>query len=142
MPQPGIGRADHLELGDFNAFCSMCGKKRKASALVRNWQGLYRCPEHNEERQPQDFARGVAEDMSTPWAQVLSNNDFVPFCRFNDCSAIPGYAIPGCMTPGRKMILPPVGPQPEYILETPQGVPITTPKGGLILVPIRDPGDH
>ena len=47
----------------------MCGRKRKAAELVRNWQGLYRCPEHNEPRQPQDFARGVPDKMGVPWAQ-------------------------------------------------------------------------
>jgi hypothetical protein len=79
MPQPGTGRADFLLLGDFNAYCSMCGRKRKASQLQRNWQGLYRCPEHNEPRQPQDFARGIREDISTPWAQLLADDVFLPF---------------------------------------------------------------
>ena len=63
------GRADYLLLGDYNAACSMCGRKRKASQLVRNWQGLYRCPEHNEPRQPQDFVRNVKDVMTVPWAQ-------------------------------------------------------------------------
>ena len=70
MAEPVQGRADFLALGDWNAACSMCGKKRKASTLVRNWQGLYRCPEHNEPRQPQDYVRGVKDDMSVPWAQI------------------------------------------------------------------------
>lgn len=61
---------DYYDEGTWNASCSMCGRKRKASDLVRNWQGLYRCPEHNEERQPQDFARGIKEDMGVPWAQT------------------------------------------------------------------------
>ena len=69
MSGPVKGRADYLELGDWNAACSMCGRKRKASTLVRNWQGLYRCAEHNEERQPQDFVRGVKDNMSVPWIQ-------------------------------------------------------------------------
>jgi hypothetical protein len=37
--------------------------------MVRNWQGLYRCPIHNEERQPQDYVRGVKDDPSVPWSQ-------------------------------------------------------------------------
>lgn len=72
MANPGAGRADAWwEDGSWNASCSMCGRKRKASMLVRNWQGLYRCPIHNEIRQPQDFARGLPnEDMQVPWAQI------------------------------------------------------------------------
>ncbi len=69
MGGPIKGRADYYKFGDFNAACSMCGRKRKASELVRNWQGLFRCPEHNEPRQPQDFARGVPDKMGVPWAQ-------------------------------------------------------------------------
>ena len=69
MGGPIKGRADYYKFGDFNGACSMCGRKRKAAELVKNWQGLYRCPEHNEPRQPQDFARGVPDKMGVPWAQ-------------------------------------------------------------------------
>lgn len=69
MGGPIKGRADFLLLGDYNIACSMCGRKRKFSELVKNWQGLYRCPEHNEPRQPQDFARNVKDVMTVPWAQ-------------------------------------------------------------------------
>ena len=60
---------DHFEPGDWNATCSMCGRTRKASDLVKNWQGAYRCPKHNEPRQPQDFAKGITEHPEVPWAQ-------------------------------------------------------------------------
>jgi len=62
--------ADYLALGDWNANCSMCGRKRKASELVRNWQGQWRCPEHNESRHPQDYVRGVPENQTPPFTQV------------------------------------------------------------------------
>ena len=98
-----MGRADYFELGDYNAACSMCGRKRKASTLVKNWQGLYRCPEHNEERQPQDFVRATPDNMAVPWAQP-ELDQFVSFCTFNGSSAIPGWAEPGCSIPGRATI--------------------------------------
>ena len=63
------GRADYLELGDWNAVCYQCGFKRKAHMLVRNWQGYYVCPEHNEPRQAQDFVRSVPDVHTPPWAQ-------------------------------------------------------------------------
>jgi hypothetical protein len=99
MGTPIKGRADYLLLGDWNAACSMCGRKRKASELVKNWQGLFRCPEHNEPRQPQDFARGVKEVITPPWAQI-EEDTFISFCTLQARMAIPAYAIPGCTIPG------------------------------------------
>ena len=98
-----MGRADYFELGDWNAACSMCGRKRKASQMVRNWQGLYRCPEHNEARQPQDFVRSTPDVMSVPWAQPQTDS-FVTFCTFNGTSAIPDWAEPDCAIPDRTII--------------------------------------
>jgi hypothetical protein len=95
-----MGQADYLELGDWNATCSLCGRKRKASTLVKNWQGWYRCPEHNEPRQPQDFVRGEQDVQTVPWSQPLSKT-FVTMCSFDGISAVPGVGLPGCMIPGR-----------------------------------------
>lgn len=93
------GRADYWSPGDWNALCSQCGRKRKASTMVRNWQGLYRCLEHNEPRHPQDFARGLPDNMGVPWAQVPADV-FVIVCTINSRSAVPGIAVPGCSVPG------------------------------------------
>lgn len=93
------GRADYWSPGDWNASCSQCGRKRKASKMVRNWQGLYRCPEHDEPRHPQDFARGLPDNMGVPWAQPPTDV-FVLVCTVNTQSAIPGVGFPGCMVPG------------------------------------------
>lgn len=110
---PVKGRADYYETGEWNVACSMCGRKRKASEVVQNWQGQYRCPEHNEPRQPQDFVRGVA-DIQTP-AFVQPERDYdIQICTFNGSSGIPGLALPGCMTPGRSGVdldfYPPIPP--------------------------------
>lgn len=69
MSAPRKGKFDFLQLGDYNTVCYQCGFKRKASYLVRNWQGYYVCPEHNEPRQPQDFVRGVPDIQMPPWTQ-------------------------------------------------------------------------
>lgn len=58
-----------LQLGDWNAMCFECGMKKKASELVRHWQGYYVCPEHNEPRHPQDFVRGTSDKQTPPWTQ-------------------------------------------------------------------------
>lgn len=94
------GRADHLVLGDWNAVCEMCGRKRKASMLVKNWQGGWRCPEHNEARQPQDFVRAVPDTQTPPWVQPMPADSFTFFCGPDDQTAIPDTALPGCVKPG------------------------------------------
>lgn len=69
-----MGRADFLRLGDWNAVCYQCGFKRKGSYLVRNWQGYYVCPEHNEPRHPQDFVRGVPDNQMPPFVQAMPSS--------------------------------------------------------------------
>jgi len=99
MTSPPRGRADFLRLGDWNAQCSICGRKRKASDLVQNWQGLWRCPEHNEPRQPQDFVRAVADNVIPAFVQVQTYN-FVYVCDPSGMTAIAGYAVAGCAIAG------------------------------------------
>lgn len=105
MGGPTKGRADYWAPGDWNVACSMCGRKRKASELVKNWQGLYRCPEHNEPRQPQDFVRGVPDVETVPFSQPEEDID-IDICTFNGISAIPDYALPDCSLPDREQFDP------------------------------------
>jgi hypothetical protein len=105
MGQPTKGPADYFEPGDWNVACSMCGKKEKASKMVRNWQGLYRHTYHNEPRHPQDFVRSIPDKMGVPFSQPQTDK-FVYVCDINRQSAIPAYAGPGCMVPGNKTIDP------------------------------------
>lgn len=60
---------DHFVLGDFNAACYECGRKRKASYLVRHWKGYYVCPEHNEPRHPQDYVASPRSPSVPPFTQ-------------------------------------------------------------------------
>lgn len=91
---------DYLDLGNWNALCSMCGRKRKASELQKNWQGMYRCPEHNEPRHPQDFVRAVPDIQTPPWVQPPPTTyTFADVCMPNGLTAIPRFAIPGCVFP-------------------------------------------
>jgi hypothetical protein len=116
------GRADYWAPGDWNAACSMCGRKRKASQLVRNWQGLWRCPEHNEIRQPQDFVRAIPDIVTPPWFQGEYDTDH-QVCTLNGQTAIPGYAVAGCSIPGK------LGPITPYIGMF--SMTFTTPVDGL-----------
>jgi hypothetical protein len=101
MGFPKKGSADGLKLGDWNVTCSLCGFKRKASQVVRNWQGQYRCPEHNEPRQPQDFVRGEQDIQTVPFAQPPIET-YINFCSFNGISGIAGLATAGCAIAGRR----------------------------------------
>lgn len=96
MPSPPRGPADYFAKGDWNAQCSMCGRKRKASTLVQNWQGLWRCPVHNEPRQPQDFVRAVA-DTQTPAFSQLATYTFRGVCDPNSISCYSDYATCDCV---------------------------------------------
>ena len=121
MGAPQKGRADYLALGDYNVACSMCGRKRKASELVRNWQGFYRCPEHNEPRQPQDFARGIKEVISPPWAQI-ETDDFVQIPLTFPLSILPNPII---LLPG----VQPIQDENFFLILDENGLPITSESG-------------
>ena len=91
---------DYLTLGDWNVMCYECGRKRKASTMVRNWQGYMLCPEHNEERNVQDFVRNVPDIQTPPWVQPVPSDTFVALCGPRDKTAIAGVGTAGCMISG------------------------------------------
>ena len=100
-----MGRADYLALGDYNATCSICGSKYKASELKKHWQGWYRCVNCWEPRQPQDFVRGVADIQSVPWAQPETWT-LVPGAPNLQGVAIAGIAIAGLAVAGYTLNAP------------------------------------
>ena len=57
MSNPAVGRADFLRLGDWNAVCFACGRKRKASDMRKHWQGYFVCKEEWEPRNTKDYAK-------------------------------------------------------------------------------------
>ena len=66
--------ADYLELGDWNADCAKCGGKFKASTMRKESAGpglsaMFVCQKCWRPRQPQDFVRGIADNMTAPWVQ-------------------------------------------------------------------------
>jgi hypothetical protein len=96
MGGPVRGSADNLVLGDWNVSCSMCGHKRKASTLVKNWQGMWRCPEHNEPRHPQEYVRAVPDIQTPPWTQPDPAPTFVAMCTPNDTTDLADFAAADC----------------------------------------------
>ena len=64
-----MGRADHLELGTWNALCDRCQKKYKANQLRKEWTGWMVCESCWEPRHPQEFLRGQPEDENVDWSR-------------------------------------------------------------------------
>lgn len=95
-----MSQADYYAPGDYNAQCYECGRKFKASMLRRYWQGYYLCPDHWNERQPQDFARAVRDVQTPPWSQPMPQWKFNYFCTPNGRTAIADYAVAGCAIAG------------------------------------------
>lgn len=64
-----IGRSDFLSNnGTYNMICDRCGFKVKSNHMKKEWTGLMVC-DHTvndcwEERQPQDFVRGIPDRQS------------------------------------------------------------------------------
>jgi hypothetical protein len=67
-------RYDH---GDWIADCDICGRKYKASQLIKRWDGLMCCEDDWEIRQPQDFVRGVADTQIAPWLRPEPTDSFI-----------------------------------------------------------------
>lgn len=71
------GKADFFADGQWNFYCDFCGAKTKSSDGMRTWNNFYVCKHHKELRNPQDFIRGVRENMSLPWTRPEAANQFV-----------------------------------------------------------------
>lgn len=89
------GPADHQEIGTWNVRCSMCYAKRKASEMVKNWQGQYRCPTHNEPRHPQDFLKAIPDNPSVPYVQDPGQS-FITLCDVFGVTSVADYAVADC----------------------------------------------
>lgn len=90
----------HYVSGQWNFLCDLCGKLEKSGKAERTWDGRYVCTRHSEQRNPQDFVRGVKDDQSTPWSRPEGPDQFVPpVCSLEGLQGIPGYAVPTCSIP-------------------------------------------
>ena len=61
-----MGQADFLRVGDYNAICDVCGRKFKFSRLRQKWDNTWACEQDWEPRQPQDYLKGIKDNMSVP----------------------------------------------------------------------------
>jgi hypothetical protein len=63
--------------GDWLAVCDRTGFRMLASNMSRQWNNLMVYNGVWEIRQPQDFVRGVKDDMTVPWARPVTEPVFV-----------------------------------------------------------------
>lgn len=91
-----MGQANYFAPGDWNAVCARCGNRRKASSLVKTWDGLYVCAEHWEPRHPQDFVKAVAERSVPSWGQPRPETVNVIVCSPTGVVAVADYAVADC----------------------------------------------
>ena len=92
-----MGHADYLRNGDYNAICDRCGSKFKFSDLKLEWDGLYVCTANGcwEPRQPQDYVKGVQDDMAVPVSRPDQPNVFLDTIYVNPviCTSLLNFAI-------------------------------------------------
>ena len=74
-----MGHADYYRSGTYNGICDRCGSKFKFSDLKLEWDGLYVCTANGcwEPRQPQDYVKGVRDDMAVPVSRPDQPNVFL-----------------------------------------------------------------
>lgn len=119
MGSAGNGPFDYYADGDYNAICSMCGHKFKASMLRRHWQGQWRCENCWEPRQPQDFVKATPDVQTPPWTQVDEDGTYLAACSFPQTLAIAGLGVAGCVVAGRT-----VPNLADYVSAIPFSIPL------------------
>lgn len=72
-----MGQADFLRVGDYNAICDVCGRKFKFSRLRQKWDNTWACSADWEPRQPQDYLKGIMDNMSVPLSRPDPPNLFI-----------------------------------------------------------------
>lgn len=72
-----MGSSNYYADGQWNFICDICGRQNKSSDGVKTWDGFYVCRVHKEVRNPQDFVRGVREDLRVPWTRPVAPDQFV-----------------------------------------------------------------
>lgn len=63
--------------GQWNVTCDLCGKKVKSGEAVKTWNNFYVCRHHREQRNPQDYLRGIRDNQSVPFSRPQPPYQFV-----------------------------------------------------------------
>jgi hypothetical protein len=104
-----MGRADFWQPGGWNMLCVVCGFKYKNTDMKLRWDNVWVCPEDWEPRQPQDFVRGVKDQMSVPYANPEPTPTFsgdIPVPTGEIVVGTPSVYINGVLTAAYTIQLP------------------------------------
>ena len=103
MAKPPVkGHADYFAPGDWNVTCAFCGRKFKASECRKLPEGdplggnAWVCLKHWRPRQPQDFVRGIPENMAAPFQQPPVDSYISDFCTLEGMTALADWAVADC----------------------------------------------
>lgn len=136
--------ADYFRDGQWNFTCDLCGRKQKSGRAMFTWNGLYVCRHHKEQRNPQDFLRGVKDDQTTPWTRPYqpplcdtTSFPYAEFCTLQGENAMPGFAVPGCCVPAYVNIafFPSIVQFRGWAIQDTYGCPILDTNGQMIFPP-------
>jgi len=61
-----MGKRNYYKKGDYTVYCDRSGFMRKASQCRMQWNGLLVAKEFFEERQPQDYVKGLKDKQTVP----------------------------------------------------------------------------
>lgn len=56
-------------MGQWNACCDQCGRVFKSGQLRPRWDNAMVCAQCWEPRHPQDYLRGIPDNMAVPWSR-------------------------------------------------------------------------
>lgn len=106
-----MGRADYWLPGGWNMVCQVCGFKYKNTEMKLRWDNVWCCPEDWEVRQPQDFVRGVKDQMAIPYSNPEPPNVFdsfppIPTPTGEIVVGTPVLYINGILTAAYTIVLP------------------------------------
>lgn len=79
--------------GSWNVICQLCGKKIKAANVFKRWDGLLVCEDDYEQRNILDFMRIKSDEISVPYLNPESPDQFITVPYYD--AAIAGIAIAG-----------------------------------------------
>lgn len=94
MPYPGS-----YKKGDWRCVCDVCGQTFLASQMRMRWDNLFVCQADNEIRHPQDFVRGVPDDMRADPVRPPPADNFVDppvfggYLQFYNSSGSVGFLL-------------------------------------------------
>ena len=90
-----MGRADYYKDGAWSAICDECGKKFKFDQLKKRWDGLYVCQRDWEPRHPQDYVKGIRDNMSVPISRPEATDLLLqePYSHLVDGFSVNSYTL-------------------------------------------------